>query len=126
MKRKKLFVMALAVIFILSQSLVAMAASYNGTVGDQYFNASVYIKSDFAQASLAGSHSQMEMSTSATYIYVNPYTGVTGSETKSASGKVSASVSFSAPTGFRSLSINANFSVSYNGYSWSGNLKDEY
>jgi len=110
----------IACILICSMSAVAYANTITTTMAGVNITASSSRNTSGGSAYTVYGNSG-SVTVNASFSYKDAITGVyKGSESKNSSSVNVASVSFSAPTGCVSMSINASHSVSYQGQYWSG------
>ncbi|MDE6420565.1 MAG: hypothetical protein K2K87_08565 [Lachnospiraceae bacterium] len=125
MKKKWMAVVLAGVMFIVSGMAVS-AESLTRSIGGMSFTAYSSVYKTGADAGTVSDKSQLSMSVSATYGYVNTTTYVSAKSSNSANGNAAAVVSFSAPGGCQSVGINASHSATTQKESWSGSTSATY
>ena len=130
LKRCKIIAMLLVATVTVSLSGYAVKAdsSTNGTVGGEGVYAGSWATATAAGASTSGQnpYSGISASVSSHYIAICPRTGTKYEEDKYNSGTHSASVSFSAPINYQTVSITSWHEASKNGETWSGPTFQQY
>ena len=129
-KRCKIIAMLLVATVTVSLSGYAVKAdsSTTGTVGGEGVYAGSWATATAAGASTSGQnpYSGISASVSSHYIAVIPQNGKIYEEDKSNSGTHSASVSFSAPNNYQTVSISSWHVASKNGETWTASTYQQY
>ena len=120
LKRRAAKLMGLAMCLMFSME--AMAASYQEvTLDGSVVKAWSSVTETLAIGSTASTEytPSVEATVSGTYIYVHPVNGESGSVSKSAMGMSSATISFTPPQYYRSLSLQCHHTASKGVQDWS-------
>ena len=124
--KKKWMAAVLAGMMFLAVGMTVSAESLTRSIGGMSFTAYSSVYKGGADAGTVSDKSQLSMSVSATYGYVNTTTYVSGKSSDSANRSAAATVSFSAPNGCQSVGITASHSASTGSESWSGSTSATY
>ncbi|MDE5820100.1 MAG: hypothetical protein K2I07_12420 [Lachnospiraceae bacterium] len=124
--KKRWMAAALAGVMFMASGMAVSAESLTRSIGGMSFTAYSSAYKAGADAGTVSDKSQLSMSVSATYGYVNTTTYVSGTTPKSTSGSAAAAVSFSAPKNCQSVGVNASHTASAGSESWSGSTSATY
>ena len=126
--KKRWMAAALAGVMLMASGMAVSAESLTPSIGGLKFTAYSSIYANGADAGTVSDKSQLSMSVSASYSYVNIYTSSPGFSNKDANGSMSAVVSFSAPANCRSVRISASHKASTGSdkENWSGSTSAVY
>lgn len=126
--KKRWLAVVLAGVMLMANGMAVSAESLTPSIGGMKFTAYSSIYVNGADAGTVSDKSQLSMSASANYSYVNIYTLSPGVSDKDAKGSMSAVVSFSAPANCRSVRISASHTASTGSdkENWSGSTSAVY
>lgn len=120
----------LLTVFMVTVTTVSVKASSSvqGTIGEYTVYGYSYISATNAYVTTFSSvyNPNISVSVSVTYICIDPVTLETISFSSSTSGISSATQSFIAPDGYRSVSISCSHSASLGGQTWSETTNETY